>query len=74
MPDAPGAHQQGVPGMRFTSYLRNPAWRRLWQAGQLPRFYSRSGQQRVDALYHRMALEEENVPGGSIVVETVSGD
>jgi hypothetical protein len=41
------------------------AWRRTWAAGQLPRFYSAAGQRLVDALFHRMVLESEGIPGGS---------
>ncbi len=42
------------------------AWRRCWAAAQLPRFYSRAGQCLVDALYHRLVLDAEGIPGGAV--------
>ena len=60
--------------MTIGIYGRDAAWRRTWAAGQLPRFYSRAGQRLVDALYHRLALESEGLPGGATaVIYLVSG-
>lgn len=44
------------------------AWRRAWALEQLPTFYTRDGQRLVDALYHRMVLETEGIPGGAAVI------
>lgn len=48
-------------------------WRRRWAEGEMPRFYTRSGQRLVDALYHRLVLESEGIPGGAHENHFLSG-
>ena len=50
---------------RAKRFAMSKAWRSRWDAGLYPTRYDPLAQPRVDAEFHQLALEAEDVPGGA---------